>query len=79
MSSPTWVPELGATTTVFPADGAARAFLAAEGREEDFTEILPDLDATYDMEEEIDLSALEPLIAKAVLAGECGPGAGGGR
>ncbi|WP_351235922.1 aconitase family protein [Streptomyces sp. NPDC002133] len=67
--------ELGATATVFPADGAARAFLAAEGREKDFTEILPDPDATYDIEEEIDLSALEPLIAKPSSPGNaCGQG-----
>ena len=31
--------ELGATTTVFPADDAVRAFLRAEGREDDFREL----------------------------------------
>ena len=55
--------ELGATTTVFPADGAVRRFLASQGREEDFSELLADDDATYDVEDEIDLSTLEPLIA----------------
>ena len=29
--------ELGATTRVFPSDDAVRAFLRAEGREDDFT------------------------------------------
>ncbi|TRW45904.1 aconitate hydratase [Georgenia yuyongxinii] len=56
--------ELGATTTVFPADDAVRAFLRAEGREDDFTEIRASDDAVYDAEDEIDLSTLEPLIAR---------------
>ena len=55
--------ELGATTTVFPADEQVRTFLRAEQREDDFTELLADDDATYDVTEEIDLSTLEPLIA----------------
>ncbi|GAA1772172.1 aconitate hydratase [Streptomonospora arabica] len=55
--------ELGATTTVFPADGAVRDFLRAEGREDDFTELLADTDAAYDVTDEIDLSSVEPLIA----------------
>ena len=56
--------ELGATTTVFPADEAVREFLRAEGREEDFTEWTADPDAEYDHTDEIDLSGLRPLIAK---------------
>ncbi|QBI54956.1 aconitate hydratase [Streptomonospora litoralis] len=56
--------ELGATTTVFPADEAVRDFLRAEGREEDFTELLADPDAEYDVTDEIDLSTIEPLIAR---------------
>ena len=55
--------ELGATTTVFPADDQVRAFLRAEQREDDFTELLADADAGYDVDEEIDLSTLVPLIA----------------
>ena len=55
--------ELGATTTVFPADEQVRAFLRAEQREEDFVELFADQDAIYDVTEEIDLSSLEPLIA----------------
>ena len=55
--------ELGATTTVFPADEQVRTFLRAEQREVDFTELLADDDATYDVTDEIDLSTLEPLIA----------------
>jgi aconitate hydratase len=55
--------ELGATTTVFPSDEEVRRFLAAQGREEDWQEIVADKWATYDVEEEIVLSGLEPLIA----------------
>ncbi|MBK5216766.1 MAG: aconitate hydratase [Propionibacteriales bacterium] len=55
--------ELGATTTVFPADEQVRTFLRAEQREDDFTELLADEDATYNVTDEIDLSTLEPLIA----------------
>lgn len=56
--------ELGATTSVFPSDEVTKAFLKAQGREEAFTEILPDKDAEYDEEITIDLSKLVPLAAK---------------
>jgi aconitate hydratase len=65
--------ELGATTSVFPADEQVRLFLAGEGREDDFTELLADDDATYDVTDEIDLSALEPLIAKPSSPGNVVP------
>ncbi|WP_150239555.1 aconitate hydratase [Nocardiopsis quinghaiensis] len=65
--------ELGATTTVFPSDGAVREFLRKEGREEDFTELLPDEDAHYDVTEEIDLSQIEPLIARPSSPGNVVP------
>ncbi len=55
--------ELGATTSVFPADEITRAFLAAEEREADFHEIAPDADAVYDAEYTVDLSKLVPLAA----------------
>ncbi len=55
--------ELGATTSLFPADEAAREFMRAQGREADFVPMLPDPDATYDETVEIDLGALEPLVA----------------
>jgi aconitase (EC 4.2.1.3) len=55
--------ELGATTSIFPSDEITRAYLRAQGREEDWVEILPDPDAEYDEIIEIDLSQLEPLIA----------------
>ena len=55
--------ELGATTSIFPSDEVTRAFLKAEGREEDYTPLSSDPDAVYDKVLHIDLSALEPLIA----------------
>ncbi|OJU17220.1 MAG: aconitate hydratase [Clostridiales bacterium 43-6] len=55
--------ELGATTSIFPADEIARQFLSAQNREEDFTELLPDSDAVYDEVVEIDLSTLKPSAA----------------
>ena len=55
--------ELGATTSIFPADDNARAFMKAQGREQDFAEMLPSADARYDDVIEIDLSRLVPLVA----------------
>ena len=55
--------ELGATTSVFPADYVTKAFLTAQGREADFTPIFADEDAVYDRIIDIDLSALTPRIA----------------
>ncbi len=65
--------ELGATTTVFPSDDEVRRFLASEGRKHDWSEILPDPGATYDVDEEIDLSELEPLIATPSSPGNVVP------
>jgi len=56
--------ELGATTSVFPSDGVTRAFLKAQGREEDWRELSADPDAAYDEIVEINLSELEPLVAQ---------------
>jgi aconitate hydratase len=61
--------ELGATTTVFSSDVEVRRFLASEGPEDDWVQILADDDAEYDVEEEIDLSGLEPLIALPLSPG----------
>jgi aconitate hydratase len=65
--------ELGATSTVFPADEAVERFLESQGRGHDFTPLVADSDATYDVEETIDLSALEPLIAKPGSPGNVVP------
>ena len=55
--------ELGATTSIFPSDGVTREFLRAQGREQDWTELLPDEDAVYDEVLDLDLAALTPLAA----------------
>lgn len=55
--------EMGATTSIFPADAQVKRFLAAQGRPEAYTELLPDDDAEYDETIDINLSKLEPLIA----------------
>lgn len=55
--------ELGATTSIFPADENTRRFLASQGREDQWREITADPDAVYDEIIEIDMSRLEPLIA----------------
>jgi len=65
--------ELGATSTVFPADEEVRRFLQRQGREEVFQEIKADPDAEYDEYEEINLSELEPKIAKPSSPGNVVP------
>ena len=55
--------ELGATSSIFPSDEVTKAFLKAEGREEDFVELSSDADAIYDAEYTVDLSTLQPLAA----------------
>lgn len=56
--------ELGAITTVFPADAEVKRFLQGQGRGDDYRELRADGGCSYDVEEEIDLSSLVPLIAK---------------
>ena len=55
--------ELGATTSVFPSDEVTRDFLRREGREDVFRALAADAGAVYDERYDIDLAALEPLIA----------------
>ncbi|MCD8083054.1 MAG: aconitate hydratase [Clostridiales bacterium] len=55
--------EMGATTSIFPADEQVRRFMRAQGREEQYVKLLPDEGCEYDGEIEINLSELEPLIA----------------
>ena len=56
--------ELGATTSVFPSDEITKAFLKAQGREDDWVELKADDDAVYDETIDIDLSTLAPLAAQ---------------
>ena len=55
--------ELGATTSIFPSDETTRAFLKAQGREEDYIPLASDPDAEYDRIIPINLSSLKPMIA----------------
>ena len=55
--------EMGATTSIFPADEQVRKFLKAQKREEDFVELTADEGCSYDGEMELNLSELVPLCA----------------
>jgi len=55
--------EMGATTSIFPADAQVKKFLEAQGRGDDYHEYLPDADAEYDEVIDLDMSELEPLMA----------------
>ena len=55
--------ELGATTSIFPADDEVRKFMTSHGRADKFQELCADQNCSYDVYDEIDLSSLEPLIA----------------
>jgi aconitate hydratase len=55
--------ETGATTSVFPSDQITLEFLRQEGREDEWINLEADEGATYDLNIEIDLATLEPLIA----------------
>jgi aconitate hydratase len=65
--------ELGATTSVFPADGEVERFLRSQGRGDDFREIVAGDDAGYEVTERIDLSELVPLIALPTSPGNVVP------
>jgi aconitate hydratase len=56
--------ETGATTSIFPSDERTREYLVGQGRGGDWAPLAADEGATYDEQIEIDLSKLEPLIAK---------------
>lgn len=65
--------ELGATTTVFPADEAVKTFLEREERGDDWQELVADEGCDYDEHDEIDLGSLEPLIALPSSPGNVKP------
>lgn len=65
--------ELGATTTVFPSDKEIKNFLTQQNRADDWVELVADKDATYDLHDEINLSELEPLVAKPSSPGNVVP------
>lgn len=55
--------EMGATSSIFPADGQVLCFMKKQHREEDFVELTADAGAEYDREIHINLDELEPLAA----------------
>ena len=65
--------ETGATTSIFPSDERTREYLDAQGRGGDWVPLAADEGATYDEHDEIDLSKLEPLIAKPSSPGNVVP------
>lgn len=56
--------ELGATTGIFPSDEATRIFLESQNRGNDYMPLQAEDGAGYDKIVDIDLSALEPLVAE---------------
>jgi aconitate hydratase len=65
--------ETGATTSIFPSDERTREYLTAQGRGGAWIPLAADDDAEYDEYAEIDLSKLEPLIAKPTSPGNVVP------
>lgn len=65
--------ETGATTSLFPSDERTREYLEAQGRGKDWIQLAADEGASYDEEIEIDLSKIEPLIAKPSSPGNVVP------
>ncbi len=65
--------ETGATTSLFPSDERTREYLIGQGRGDAWVALAADEGATYDEYAEIDLSKLEPLIAKPSSPGNVVP------
>jgi aconitate hydratase len=65
--------ETGATTSIFPSDERTREYLSAQGRGNSWVPLSADEGATYDEHAEIDLSKLEPFIAKPSSPGNVVP------
>ncbi|WP_420426293.1 aconitate hydratase [Algiphilus sp.] len=65
--------ELGATTTVFPADEEVQRYLTRQGRAQAYAPLVADAGCVYDVAETIDLSELEPLIARPSSPGNVVP------
>lgn len=55
--------ETGCTTSIFPSDEVTRKFLKAQGREEQWLELIPDENAEYDEVIEINLDEVVPMVA----------------
>ena len=55
--------ETGATTSIFPSDEVTKLFLQSQGRDNQWSELKPDKNASYSELIELNLSELEPQIA----------------
>jgi len=56
--------EAGAKVGLFPSDKITQEYLKAQGREKDFQPLSADKDAIYEKTIDIDLGAIEPMVAK---------------
>ena len=65
--------ETGATTSIFPSDEITHDFLKWQEREDQWTEIPAGTDEDYDEIIKINLSELEPLVAKPHSPGDVVP------
>ncbi len=65
--------ELGATSSIFPSDERTREYLEAQGRGSAWRELSADEGAAYDEDLTLDLSQIEPLIAKPTSPGNVVP------
>ncbi|NYZ73933.1 aconitate hydratase [Candidatus Micrarchaeota archaeon] len=64
--------ELGATTSIFPSDNVTKKYLESEGRADQWVELKPDSVSDYKERIEIDLSTIEPMVAKPHSPGNVG-------
>ncbi|MCC2616367.1 aconitate hydratase [Aestuariibacter halophilus] len=65
--------ELGATASVFPSDDVTRRYLGSVNRADQWVELRADKGCDYDEHEHIDLSKVEPMIAKPSSPGNVVP------
>ncbi len=64
--------ELGATTSIFPSDNVTKKYLESEGRGEQWVELCADSSSDYKERIELDLSTIEPMVAKPHSPGNVG-------
>jgi aconitate hydratase len=67
------IAELGATTGIFPSDERTRVWMVAQRRPDDWIDLRADAGASYDEQVVVDLTSLEPLIAKPSSPGNVVP------
>ncbi len=65
--------ELGATSSIFPSDERTLEYLEAQGRGQAWRELSADEGAAYDEDMTLDLSRIEPLVAKPSSPGNVVP------